>query len=211
MSSKFAKAIADNPGESDSELIFKIGDMIKVTSEDTGSEGWWEGELNGNVGYFPASYVTYDIDGDDYAGDDNDGDTDTVIRDKVGKVIFDYEPSGDDDLSAKAGDVVKYAEVPDSPEWVDAELNGTTGYIPKSYIEEISDDVSTAPVNVLNKSSGGSVSKSGAGGDVDPAVKAALTPPPAPTKKRPKTFYMGSTDIFKVDVNIKIKVFNYFI
>lgn len=200
MAPKIAKAIADNPGETDSELVFKAGDLIKVTSEETGSDGWWEGEFNGKVGYFPASFVTYDIEtSEDY--DDYDGDisstTDGVVRDKTGRVTYDYEPTGDDDMKAKAGDIIKYAEVPDSPEWVDAELNGVTGYIPKSYIEEVSEDAK--PVFIKSESAVGE-----SAGHMSPSVAAALTPPPAPTKKRPKTFYMGSNDIFKIDVNKNI-------
>lgn len=201
MTNKFARAIADNPGETESELVFKTGDLIKVISEETGSDGWWEGELNGKIGYFPASFVTYDTDAsddyDDYdGGDASSAAADTVVRDKTGRVTFDYEPTGDDDMKAKAGDVIKFAEIPDSPEWVDAELNGVTGYIPKSYIEEISGN-DGMPVAVKSESAAGDKASS----HLSPSVAAALTPPPAPTKKRPKTFYMGSNDIFKIDVN----------
>jgi len=41
-------------GEDDTELSFKKGDVIVVT----GKQGeWWEGELNGKKGLFPANYV----------------------------------------------------------------------------------------------------------------------------------------------------------
>jgi len=37
------------------ELSIKIGDVITVTIRH--DDGWWKGELNGNIGLFPASYV----------------------------------------------------------------------------------------------------------------------------------------------------------
>lgn len=206
---KLARAIADNNGETESELVFKTGDLIKVTSEDTGSEGWWEGELNGHVGYFPASFVTYNIDGEGADGDDaydDDGDsTSDIVRDKTGKVLYNYEPSSSDDLAVKVGDVITYAELPDSPEWIDAKFGEMTGFIPKSYIEEISSSAAQPPVAIKTSSVASATKEksSAAAAVVTPSssVSAALAPPPNPTKKRPKTFYMNSNDIFTITVN----------
>lgn len=41
--------------ESD-ELTITPGDVINVLVQQ--EDGWWQGELNGTVGIFPASYVT---------------------------------------------------------------------------------------------------------------------------------------------------------
>ena len=38
------------------ELAFKRGDVITVLSKD--DENWWKGKCNGEVGSFPANYVT---------------------------------------------------------------------------------------------------------------------------------------------------------
>ena len=43
-------------GEED-ELIFQVGDKIKILAKD--ESGWWTGELNGTEGFFPANYVQY--------------------------------------------------------------------------------------------------------------------------------------------------------
>lgn len=40
----------------DVELSLQEGDIVNVTRTDVGG-GWWEGELNGNHGLFPESYV----------------------------------------------------------------------------------------------------------------------------------------------------------
>jgi hypothetical protein len=41
--------------ENDAELSFRVGDVITVLNQD--DPGWWEGELNGHRGLFPANYV----------------------------------------------------------------------------------------------------------------------------------------------------------
>ena len=59
MEGKLARAIADNPGEANTELVFSKGDVIRIVDTDTGADGWWEGELltTGDDGFFPSSFV----------------------------------------------------------------------------------------------------------------------------------------------------------
>lgn len=59
MEGKLARAIADNPGEANTELVFVKGDVIRIVDTDTGADGWWEGELltTGDDGFFPSSFV----------------------------------------------------------------------------------------------------------------------------------------------------------
>ena len=38
------------------DLTMKKGDVITVTRRQEG-DGWWEGELNAERGYFPSNYV----------------------------------------------------------------------------------------------------------------------------------------------------------
>lgn len=42
-------------GSNDDELSFNQGDVIVVTKQDDG--GWWEGTLDGKIGWFPQNYV----------------------------------------------------------------------------------------------------------------------------------------------------------
>jgi len=49
-------ALYDYAGEQPEDLAFYAGDVIHLLKEDDGS-GWLEGELNGQVGIFPSSYV----------------------------------------------------------------------------------------------------------------------------------------------------------
>eukprot|EP01121_Diplochlamys_sp_Union-15-3_P003328 TRINITY_DN1317_c0_g3_i1.p1 TRINITY_DN1317_c0_g3~~TRINITY_DN1317_c0_g3_i1.p1 ORF type:complete len:317 (-),score=94.13 TRINITY_DN1317_c0_g3_i1:17-886(-) len=43
-----------NPDGED-DLAFRVGDVINVIYKD--ESGWWQGELNGKVGYFPSNFV----------------------------------------------------------------------------------------------------------------------------------------------------------
>lgn len=48
----------DHKAESDHELTINPGDIITLL--DTSGEEWWQGELNGKIGFFPkvaASYI----------------------------------------------------------------------------------------------------------------------------------------------------------
>eukprot|EP00727_Mastigamoeba_balamuthi_P013339 m51a1_g8628 putative sorting nexin-18-like (629) ;mRNA; f:99001-101689 len=133
-SATLARAIADNPGEVDTELVFAAGDVITVTATDTGSEGWWEGELNGRVGYFPASFVEL-----------VEPELPPVPRLRA-RVLYDCDTGNAEDLVARAGDVVAYVGLPDSPEWVDAESeDGRRGFLPRLYIEPLAEGSGPVP------------------------------------------------------------------
>eukprot|EP01134_Creolimax_fragrantissima_P002829 CFRG2829T1 len=54
---KFAKALYDFEGEEDGDLSFKKGDSLLVTHATWSRNHWWVGEHNGEVGYFPGTYV----------------------------------------------------------------------------------------------------------------------------------------------------------
>lgn len=38
------------------ELSMQEGDVVRIYSK-TGASGWWKGEVNGRVGWFPSTYV----------------------------------------------------------------------------------------------------------------------------------------------------------
>ncbi|XP_028414309.1 CD2-associated protein-like isoform X2 [Dendronephthya gigantea] len=50
-----AKVTFDYDAENDDELTLKEGDVVKVLDQE--EEGWWKGELNGNIGVFPSNFV----------------------------------------------------------------------------------------------------------------------------------------------------------
>lgn len=70
----FAKALYDYAGQTDDELSFPEGAIIRILSRETHEDdGFWEGEFNGVVGVFPAVLVE-DLAGG--AGENSAGQTD---------------------------------------------------------------------------------------------------------------------------------------
>lgn len=39
------------------ELSLREGDTVKIYSKIGGDQGWWKGEANGRIGWFPSTYV----------------------------------------------------------------------------------------------------------------------------------------------------------
>lgn len=55
--SQFVTALFDFGGQGEGDLSFREGDRIKVVKKTESTDDWWEGELHGMVGSFPANYV----------------------------------------------------------------------------------------------------------------------------------------------------------
>lgn len=52
----FVTAIYSFEGTSKGDLSFKEGDKIKIVKKTESKDDWWEGELKGIKGSFPANY-----------------------------------------------------------------------------------------------------------------------------------------------------------
>ncbi len=52
----YVTALYNFDGENDGDLAFREGDQIRVTKKTESVNGWWEGELEGRKGAFPANY-----------------------------------------------------------------------------------------------------------------------------------------------------------
>jgi len=52
-----AKVVFDYNKQYEDELDLRVGDIITVLNQNLVDEGWWKGELNGNVGIFPDNFV----------------------------------------------------------------------------------------------------------------------------------------------------------
>lgn len=48
------RVLFDYEAQRDDELTLRVGDIVVILRED---EGWWEGDLNGQVGVFPSNFV----------------------------------------------------------------------------------------------------------------------------------------------------------
>jgi hypothetical protein len=53
----FVTALYDFDGHQNGDLVFREGDRIKVVTKTQSTDDWWEGELRGVKGQFPANYV----------------------------------------------------------------------------------------------------------------------------------------------------------
>lgn len=52
----FVTALYDFGGQNEGDLVFKEGDRIKVIKKSDSTDDWWQGELRGIRGSFPANY-----------------------------------------------------------------------------------------------------------------------------------------------------------
>ena len=52
----FVVALYDFDGQGAGDLSFREGDRIKVTKKTESTDDWWDGELRGLKGSFPANY-----------------------------------------------------------------------------------------------------------------------------------------------------------
>ncbi|KAF2641141.1 hypothetical protein P280DRAFT_468807 [Massarina eburnea CBS 473.64] len=54
---EYVTAMYDFEGQNEGDLSFSEGDKIRVVKKTNSSQDWWEGELRGQQGSFPANYV----------------------------------------------------------------------------------------------------------------------------------------------------------
>ncbi|KAI4215350.1 MAG: hypothetical protein LQ351_002250 [Letrouitia transgressa] len=52
----FVRALYEFAGQSQGDLVFREGDCIRVVKKTDSTDDWWEGELKGVKGSFPANY-----------------------------------------------------------------------------------------------------------------------------------------------------------
>eukprot|EP01114_Cavostelium_apophysatum_P010602 TRINITY_DN2452_c0_g1_i2.p1 TRINITY_DN2452_c0_g1~~TRINITY_DN2452_c0_g1_i2.p1 ORF type:complete len:990 (-),score=297.38 TRINITY_DN2452_c0_g1_i2:109-3078(-) len=140
---KMAKALFDYKARSETELSIKQGDVIACHITD--ADEWWEGELNGRVGFFPKLFVE-EIE-DEVVEEKSPAApaslSDPSISATKVRALFDYDANTETELSIKPGDVITLIAM-DDDEWWEGELGGKIGFFPKLYVEIIKENKSTA-------------------------------------------------------------------
>ncbi|KAH3727186.1 hypothetical protein DPMN_053115, partial [Dreissena polymorpha] len=155
----------------DDELALKVGDVVEILCQDP--KGWWMAELNGKRGVIPSNYVKIMEIGETaraHAADQGaTGGVDVRLRTKRindnaveshvshnersqkkhARVFFSFNPTSDDELALKVGDIVELVKQVCDAWWM-AELNGKRGLIPANYVNVI-EEGETAGANAADK------------------------------------------------------------
>jgi sorbin and SH3 domain-containing protein 1 len=110
------KFTAQNPRE----LSLNRGDVVRVNREI--DSNWIEGERNGNVGIFPASYVQMDEDP-------------STSRNRV-RVLYPFQARNRNELSLKRGELLRRRREIDANWFEGTNSKGQIGIFPKCYVQD---------------------------------------------------------------------------
>ena len=144
-----ARAIYPFVGENESELTFKEGDLILLRKR-AGSQ-WMEGELDGYIGLFPASFVDIEIDLKEEIPPLDESSTESIhskhsvanvavkqtewkAGDKA-RALYHFSAMHQGDIELNEGDLLDIVRVVDD-NWAMAKLQGgVSGMCPLAYLE----------------------------------------------------------------------------
>jgi hypothetical protein len=159
---RYGQALYDFKAEHEGELGMQAGDIILLVDSQADSE-WWRGELNGTTGSFPSNYVELLQEQQQPAApvptpapvapSVTSPETKLIPQTAAAlhqpstsqpptrraEVLYDFHAQSDVELSCAAGAVVGLIDYDPSSEWVKAELRGTVGSIPTSYVRVLED------------------------------------------------------------------------
>ncbi|KAJ5072253.1 sh3 and f-bar domain-containing protein [Anaeramoeba ignava] len=130
------KAEFDYKGTESTDLQFNSGDIVHVLKKH--DQDWWEGEVNGKRGLFPANHVK-PIDNDEKPQQETtqnvNVDDNIQIGDKC-TVVFPYDSQADGELSIVEGETVTISRI-DSGWFVGENESGQSGAFPGNYVKKV--------------------------------------------------------------------------
>ncbi|KAM9410329.1 intersectin-2b isoform 2-T2 [Pholidichthys leucotaenia] len=136
-----AQALCSWTAKTDNHLSFEKDDVIQVLEQ---QENWWLGELNGEKGWFPKTYVTL-------LGEDDSSDLKSSIPDAMDSgdsvqleeyvALYTYESPESGDLTFKEGDVILVSKK--EGEWWNGAKGNRTGVFPSNYVKLKETDTSS--------------------------------------------------------------------
>ncbi|XP_069549849.1 intersectin-2b isoform X1 [Brachyistius frenatus] len=139
-----AQALCSWTAKTDNHLNFNKDDVIQVLEQ---QENWWLGELNGERGWFPKTYVT--LLGEEEASDmkssppDVSDSSDSLQLEEY-VALYTYESPEPGDLTFKEGDVILVSKR--EGEWWNGSIGDRTGVFPSNYIKPKETDTSSISV-----------------------------------------------------------------
>uniref|UniRef100_A0A672G3B7 Intersectin 2b n=1 Tax=Salarias fasciatus TaxID=181472 RepID=A0A672G3B7_SALFA len=125
-----AQALCSWTAKTDNHLNFNKDDVIQVLEQ---QENWWLGELNGEQGWFPKTYVT--LLGEEEAETGPDSKPVKYVA------LYTYESPEVGDLTFTEGDVILVSKR--DGEWWNGSIGDRTGVFPSNYVKPKEADVRT--------------------------------------------------------------------
>ncbi|XP_069378408.1 intersectin-2b isoform X2 [Paralichthys olivaceus] len=125
-----AQALCSWTAKTDNHLNFNKDDVIQVLEQ---QENWWLGELNGEKGWFPKTYVT--LLGEEESSDKSsppDESSDSLQPEEY-VALYTYESPEPGDLTFKEGDMILVSKR--EGEWWNGSIGDRTGLFPGNYVK----------------------------------------------------------------------------
>jgi intersectin len=145
------RAVYDFSARNKDEITFYPGDIIMVPIQQTGEEGWLAGELNGNTGWFPETYVEK-IDNDEIvrvaaetavvAETSEAGVNDGIADYGRFVAIYPYASAESGDLNFEAGEEMQV--IKQDGDWWTGVIGDRTGIFPANYVQPVDDNQPSA-------------------------------------------------------------------
>ncbi|XP_067344723.1 intersectin-2b isoform X2 [Channa argus] len=135
-----AQALCSWTAKTDNHLNFNKDDVIQVLEQ---QENWWLGELNGEQGWFPKTYVT--LLGEDVSNTKNPpadaSESSDILQLEEYIALYTYESPEAGDLTFREGDVILVTKR--EGEWWNGSIGDRTGLFPSNYVKPKESDTSS--------------------------------------------------------------------
>ncbi|XP_041649408.1 intersectin-2b isoform X2 [Cheilinus undulatus] len=136
-----AQALCSWTAKTDNHLNFNKDDVIQVLEQ---QENWWLGELNGEQGWFPKTYVTLlgEEDSSDAKSSPPDAlDSGDSLQLEEFVALYTYESPEPGDLTFREGDMILVSKR--EGEWWNGSIGDRSGVFPSNYVKPKETDTSS--------------------------------------------------------------------
>jgi NCK adaptor protein len=134
-----AKAKYKYQSNRDDELSLEKGDEVIVMEKE--ADGWWKGRCGTRIGWFPYNYVE-EVPAGDAAPEKAEPSPPREKKFVCGVIaLYSFNSGNREELTFQKGDLMDIVDQPaDDPDWWEArKANGSTGLIPRNYVEIVHD------------------------------------------------------------------------